>query len=655
MRCVQGEQAPSGRRWAGIAVGLVAAALVLAILALARGEDLTNALDDLVAPLLAAGAGAALAAWRIVRARELQARREAESLQSALGERDRELAAVREETRAELAKRDEAIQRERARRADVERARETERRWRRELRNEVAGLNRECGVLGSRDDVPSLVLRTAVMLVGAQKGLLLSRLDEDSDGDLDLLATEGFENDPEHSNVAQRFAQEVISSDATVREDDPTMPDGGTAADREIENLLAIPIYIHDRFSGVVVCANKPGGFEDDDDEVLLALGDHAGAALHNARLHAELRSAYLSTVAMLAAAVEAKDPFLRTHSGDVTRYVSGVAHALGLGRREREDVIFGSLLHDVGKIGISERILLKPGPLTKQERSLIELHPRIGYQIVRQVPALEGVAPAVLHHHERFDGDGYPSRLTGDEIPLAARIVAVVDAFSAMTTDRPYRQGRSVDEAIAELERCAGTQFDPKIVRLFVDEVRRGPQRGDTAELLVAAIADAEIATRRHEGEPVLGFASFAVTDNLTLLYSHRRFCELVNAEVERAAVQAKPFSVVLAEVADIAELNREHGFGAGDEAIRTLARAVQLVGARVGGTACRFSGATIGLVAGATTEREAEELGEAILRELANGTNTRLGIAVWRPGESGEDVISRARATVRERALVG
>jgi len=266
----------------------------------------------------------------------------------------------------------------------------------------------------------------------------------------------------------------------------------------------------------------REDGFETLDDDVLLAVGDHAGAVLQNSRLHGDLRNAYLSTIRVLTNAVELKDPELRGHSDAVSEYVLAVADRLEFEPKRREELIFASLLHDVGKLGISERILLKPGGLTDEERSVIQLHPRIGYQLVRQVPALQGIAPAVLHHHERFDGDGYPGRLRGETIPLEARIIAVADAFSAMTTNRPYSRARAPAEACAELERCAGTQFDPGVVGLFVEEVRRRPPKTLDATPLPA---DPELDSQRRGGELVLGASAFGITDSLTLLYSHRHF----------------------------------------------------------------------------------------------------------------------------------
>jgi HD-GYP domain-containing protein (c-di-GMP phosphodiesterase class II) len=128
-------------------------------------------------------------------------------------------------------------------------------------------------------------------------------------------------------------------------------------------------------------------------------------------------------------------------------------------------------VLHDVGKIGISDRILQKPGPLTPEERRVMEEHPLLGYEMLRDVAFLSGEGLAVVrNHHERWDGTGYPSGRAGEEIPLEARVLAVADAFDAMTSDRPYRRALSHGEALAEVERCAGTQFDPAIARLFLE-----------------------------------------------------------------------------------------------------------------------------------------------------------------------------------------
>ena len=632
-----------GRRASFALAAALIAASAAGLAALVLTGDVSSWALVIVAAMVA-GSAAALLAWqRAVRV-------VGQLLRDSASERD-ELGSRVEELEQELESRERELAREKDAAAQARRARAVEHDLNRQLRARICELIGERGTLGDTGDIRELVLRIALELLEAQKGLLLSRADEDNDGDLDLMSALGWDHDPEHSGVVQKFASEVLERDRTVRVEDVDALDLPTleAADEEIENLVAIPIYVRDRFSGVVVCANKPGGFHDHDDEVLLSLGDHAGAVLQNARLHGELRTSYLSTIRMLADAIEVKDPFLRGHSDDVSRYVAAVAARLGLEPRRREELMFGSLLHDVGKIGISERILLKPAKLTPEERSIVELHPRIGYRIVRQVPALREIATGILHHHERFDGHGYPGGLKGEEIPLEARIICVADCFSAMTAERPYRPQMTTDEALAELERCAGTHFDPGIVRLFVEEVRE--RRVETAEDgLAAALADPELEARRGN-EPLLGFASVALVDNLTLLYSHRYFHELVQAEAQRAAVQRAPFSIAIVTLTAIGEINRRDGYRAGDETIQAAARAVEQASASLGGTACRYSGTSFGLV----TRRDGEAVRRELERAVAAITPARVAVAEWRQEVDGEHLVAEARAAARSRPADG
>jgi HD-GYP domain-containing protein (c-di-GMP phosphodiesterase class II) len=182
--------------------------------------------------------------------------------------------------------------------------------------------------------------------------------------------------------------------------------------------------------------------------------------------------SARIATVRMLAEAIEAKDPYLRGHSDEVSGYTASMADKLDMDDEAHDRLVLGSLLHDVGKLAIKENILLKPAELTPDERSAVEEHAAIGSRIVEHVPGLAGIAPAVRHHHERWDGAGYPNGLSGEEIPLEARIIAVADSYSAMTADRPYRGRMSSHVAQAELRRCAGTQFDPEVVSVFCEQL---------------------------------------------------------------------------------------------------------------------------------------------------------------------------------------
>ena len=674
-----------------LAAALLAVAVLAAIAAAILG-DLADAGDDVLPLLFAVAAFAGLAGWyrdrRAVSGRLVEVEAERQRLAKALERRDMDVRQREEEIHAlenELASRGEEFERAReeserrdserraeseaqerklqeaqAARARLERAHRAEREWIRELRGQIVQLHREYGALGHTGDVREMVLEVALKLVEAEKGLLLSREDRDGDGDFDLVCHQGFRSNPDHSAVAQEFAGRVLERHETVREDDSSTlrEESRTAADEEIRNLIAIPIFIQDDFSGVLVCANRDGGFEELEDDVLLALGDHAGAVLENGRLHGELRATYVATVRMLAEAIEVKDPIVRLHSDEVANLVASVASKLEIEPRRREELTIASLLHDVGKIGISERILLKPGPLTEEERSAIEMHPRIGFRLVEQVPALHAIAPAVLHHHERFDGDGYPAGLSGEQIPLEARVICVADSFSAMTSERPYQAPLALEDACAELERCAGTQFDPQVVRLFVEEVRARPPADRKPDGLALALNDPEVRWQRTPGEPVLGFGLIGLTDNLTLLYGRRYMHEAVSAQAERSTAQRRPFAVVLIELTGLAELNRRHGYGAGDIAIQETARIVQRAASRSGATACRHGGARLGLVVPGADADAGAALAVALAPELeAHCAGVITGVACWQEGESGEDVVARARLalTVRELATPG
>ncbi|MBA2281495.1 MAG: HD domain-containing protein [Actinomycetota bacterium] len=181
------------------------------------------------------------------------------------------------------------------------------------------------------------------------------------------------------------------------------------------------------------------------------------------------MRLAYRETVRSMAFVVEAKDAYTGQHLERCRVYGLALLNAIGVAS-EFPDAEFGFLLHDVGKVGVPERILNKPGPLTAAEWRVMRTHPTIGYQILSGIPGMENAGEIVRCHHEMWSGDGYPAGLAREEIPLPARVFQVVDAFDAMTTDRPYRAALSVDHAVGELGRVAGSQFDPDVVASFLE-----------------------------------------------------------------------------------------------------------------------------------------------------------------------------------------
>ncbi len=185
---------------------------------------------------------------------------------------------------------------------------------------------------------------------------------------------------------------------------------------------------------------------------------------------YAGLKQAFVSTVRSLVGALEAKDPYTRGHSERVAQYAASLSKAMRLSPRETERLEYAALLHDLGKLAVPSEILVKPGRLETQEMALIREHPGRGSEMIARIPPLRDLAEAVAQHHEWFDGSGYPSRIDGRDLALAARILAVADCFDAMTTTRSYRPALSREQAVAELIAGAGSQFDPEIVRIFID-----------------------------------------------------------------------------------------------------------------------------------------------------------------------------------------
>ncbi|BCR04419.1 two-component system response regulator [Desulfuromonas versatilis] len=187
-----------------------------------------------------------------------------------------------------------------------------------------------------------------------------------------------------------------------------------------------------------------------------------------------ELQDAYDSTLAALVRSLDAREKETGSHSERVRSYTLALAEVLGVEQGRRDDLAMGALLHDIGKVGVSDNILLKPGKLDEQEWEVMRRHSRIGYDIICGVRFLDKAAEVVLSHHERYDGGGYPDGLKGEEIPLGARIFAIADTLDAMTSDRPYRKALPFQAVVDELKRCSGTQFDPRMVEAFLSIPKR-------------------------------------------------------------------------------------------------------------------------------------------------------------------------------------
>ncbi len=259
--------------------------------------------------------------------------------------------------------------------------------------------------------------------------------------------------------------------------------DAGTEDDGpDSAELLGIPLRIGGRTIGQFeVARSESGGFTDEERRLIETLASQAAIAIENARLFENTQRTYFETIRSLAQALEARDAYTKGHSERVMRHSLRIAEAMGIPEAERRLIGHASLLHDIGKIGIADAVLNKPGRLTPEDRVVIESHPIWGDTIIGPIRFLEKVQTLVRHHHERFDGTGYPDGLKAQAIPLGARVIAVADAFDAMTSTRPYRGPRPVQEAIDEIKAGAGLQFDPAVVEVFVELMER--REGETAE----------------------------------------------------------------------------------------------------------------------------------------------------------------------------
>ena len=238
-----------------------------------------------------------------------------------------------------------------------------------------------------------------------------------------------------------------------------------------------------------IILLGGPGEAGDQNDVARgLEADDFIAAPFEQVELLVRVRSAVRLRTAMtrlvtvyglaaaLANAIEAKDPTTEHHCQRTSALAVRLGSELGLGVDELAAIGLGALLHDVGKIGVPEAVLNKPGKLTAREQAVLRIHPIIGERICRPLDGTGSFARIVRHHHERWDGGGYPDALRGDEIPIGARIVSLADAFDAITHDRPYREGRPVDEAMLELARSSGRQFDPQLVQLLGELIEREP-----------------------------------------------------------------------------------------------------------------------------------------------------------------------------------
>jgi len=338
------------------------------------------------------------------------------------------------------------------------------------------------------DEVGRIVLRESRKAMGSDHASLF--LVDDKSGHFILAGADGFSED-EMDNIKLLSGWEMINDhllknkESLVVNDvhkdaifkDEKLPSSGE--EFPMESFLAVPLETRGKVVGALMISNRerPGhAFTDEDKDLLMAMSNNIAIALLNARLYSRMKNLFLSTITSLTRAIDAKDSYTSGHSERVMKYAVAIGKEMKFDEEFLENLRLSSLLHDIGKIGVKESILMKPAKLLGYERRQMRMHPSIGARIIETMDDSRIIQRGILEHHERFDGKGYPNHLKGEQISIEARIISVADVFDALTTDRPYQQGDLRDKVFQKIKDEASSQFDPRVVSAFVDSYNKNP-----------------------------------------------------------------------------------------------------------------------------------------------------------------------------------
>jgi diguanylate cyclase (GGDEF)-like protein len=347
-----------------------------------------------------------------------------------------------------------------------------------EIANSLLEFSRELAASDGLDEVLGLLVDLTSRTLGAERTSVW--LQQAETGDLVATAVCGHDEEAERRLLGVRFSAQVARK--LLSTDDPFVLEASQVAKIEGApdigdmSLALAPLHLDSDRVGCIAAVAPTGHFEPSGRRMRLLAGiaHQAKLAIQNASSFQSLEDTFLSTVEALANALEANDEYTSSHARWITDMALEVGREIGLDAKTLKRLELGALFHDIGKLGIPASILTKPGPLTSEERAVIETHPELGERILAPISRLEDVRPIVRHCHERWDGDGYPDGKAAEDIPIEARVILVCDAFHAMTTDRPYRSRLPVEEAFRRLRESAGSQFDPDVVEAFI---RLAPQ----------------------------------------------------------------------------------------------------------------------------------------------------------------------------------
>jgi HD-GYP domain-containing protein (c-di-GMP phosphodiesterase class II) len=351
-----------------------------------------------------------------------------------------------------------------------------------DVANALLTFGRDLAAAEGMDEVLNWIVERSALILGAPSAVLW--LQDPDTRELKATATHGFEGEQLERLLAMRFSEETTRPFADAREpfviraDEAAAIEGADFFDAEL--VAVAPVKLDSgRLAFLVISAPALRNYEFSARKMRLLSGiaHQAALAINSCLSFASLEQTFLDTVEALANALEARDEYTSSHARWITDTALEVGNLLDLDVATLKRLELGALFHDIGKIGISNDILMKPGPLTEDEWEVMKTHPELGEMILAPIERLSEVRPVVRACHEHYDGGGYPDGRTGENIPIEARIVLVVDAFHAMTTDRPYRAGLPREEAVRRLREGAGSQFDPQVVDVFLRLVE-GSQR---------------------------------------------------------------------------------------------------------------------------------------------------------------------------------
>jgi HD-GYP domain-containing protein (c-di-GMP phosphodiesterase class II) len=355
-----------------------------------------------------------------------------------------------------------------------------------ELRSKIAILERKVFELISLNNIGKAV--TSVLKLDDLLEVILSKICELIEVDAAVVALNGSQSDMKithvrglpRSCVGRRFPMDVeVAYRAALKKGEPiVIPNLETEEgllvfklESRMRSAIAVPLKTRKEDVGMLVLNSTTlNNFTEDHVLLLSTFGAQAAIAIVNAKLYQELKQMLVGVMASFSAAIEAKDPYTEGHSSRVAEYAVSIGVKMEFKGSAMEELRNAGLIHDIGKIGVSEAIICKKGKLAVDEIEEMKLHPLYGETIAKPIPFLSAVVPGVKWHHERFDGCGYPDGIAGESIPLVARILSVADAFDAITSIRPYRGPRSPKAALKEIKKHSGSQFDPKVVAALED-----------------------------------------------------------------------------------------------------------------------------------------------------------------------------------------